>query len=34
MTRRTFVSKLMFLLFNMLSKVKAKIMVPTGVRLT
>ena len=34
LTRRTFVSKLMFLLFNMLSKVKAKIMVPTGVHLT
>ena len=34
LTRWTFVGKLMSLLFNMLSKVKAKIMVPTGVCLT
>ena len=34
LTRRTFVGKVISLLFNMLSKGKAKIMVPTGVRLT
>ena len=34
LTRRTFVGKVISLLLNMLSKGKAKIMVPTGVRLT
>ena len=34
LTRRTFVGKVISLLLNMLSKGKAKIMVPTGMRLT
>ena len=34
LTRQTFVGKVISLLLNMLSKGKAKIMVPTGVRLT